>query len=164
MESILKSEKDIQLIIFDINHVEYGISIDHVVEIVKLQPVIALPQGPSFIKGVINLRGKVIPIMDLRERFNVVSIRNTRQTGILIIDIEGKEVGLIVDRVIDVRVMALDNIKPTLPVMDGIKMQYVKGIAKYNDKLVIILNIQNVLSSEEKIFLQDTTIYEKPSG
>lgn len=151
-----RTEQEVQLIIFTVNEIEYGIHINDVLEVIRVQPVTPLPHGPTFIKGVINLRGKVIPVMDLRERFNVSSIEDTRKTRIMIVNLENKEVGIIVDSVIDVETISKAKIEPPLPVIGGLKMEYINGIAKFDNRLVIILNIEKILTSEEKILLQES--------
>ncbi len=150
-----KLDAEIQFVIFTISNTEYGIYINNVLEVVRADGIAPLPKAPPFIKGVINLRGKVIPVMDLRERFNVINIINTRKTRIIIIRLENKEVGLIVDSVINVESINKAKIEPPLPVFGGLKMEYINGIAKFNNRIVIILNIEKILTSEEKILLQE---------
>ncbi len=94
-------ESEIQLIIFTINNIEYAIDIKNVVEIIQFMLIFPLPNAPGFIEGVINLRGKVIPVVDLRERFQSTNRETTRRTRIMMTSIQDKEIGLITDTVLN---------------------------------------------------------------
>lgn len=148
-------DSEIQLIIFSINNVEYAIDISNIIEIIQFMSLSPLPNAPDFIEGVINLRGKVIPIVDLRVRFQSFIRENTRKTKIMIASIQDKEIGLIADTVTDIIGISAGQIEPTLPVIHGLKMEYIKGIARLNKRLIVIVNIEKILSSKEKIILKE---------
>lgn len=149
-------ESEVQLILFTINNVEYALNIQNILEINKIQPINPLPGAPEFIQGVISLRGKIIPVVDLRERFSFATMPHTKKTRIIIANIQNSEIGLIVDAVTDVIGIHSDKIEPPLPVIDGLKIEFVEGIAKFHKRLIIIINIEKILTSSEKIILKET--------
>lgn len=149
-------DSEIQLILFDINNVEYALNINSISEIIKLTPINPLPGAPEFIRGVINLRGKIIPIVDLRERFIVKTLQFTKKTRVIIANVQNNEIGLIVDAVTDVIGLQSDKIEPPLAVIEGLKMEYVEGIIKFKNKLIIIINIEKILTSNEKLILKES--------
>lgn len=141
---------DIQLILFTLNGVEYALNIAHVMEIIKLVPLTILPEAPKFIKGVLNLRSKVIPIIDLRERFGIEHKEHTKKTRVIIAKLQNSEIGIIVDSVTEVINIKADTIEPPLPVLDGVRLEFIEGIAKFLKRLIMIINIDRILSSGEK--------------
>ncbi|MBU1078470.1 MAG: chemotaxis protein CheW [Spirochaetes bacterium] len=148
-------EAEIQLVVFTVKEVEYAININSIFQIIKYTEISPLPHAPMFIKGVINLRGKVIPVVDLRERFHSEAIVNTKRTRIILASIQDKEIGLIVDSVTDVIGIAGKQVEPPLPVISGLQIEFIEGIAKLKNKLIIIINIHRILSSSEKIVLKE---------
>ena len=147
-------DSEIQLIIFSINNIEYAIDIKNITEIIQLLPLNPLPNAPSFIEGVINLRGKVIPVVDLRERFKSPDKKNSRKTKIMITLIKEMEIGLIADEVSDVIGLSAIQIEPPLPAQ-GLKAEYINGIAKLRERLIVIINIEKILSDNEQLFLEE---------
>ena len=113
-----------------------------------------LPHTPEFMEGIINLRGRVIPVLDLRKRFGMGSHEYTEDTRIMVTDISGQTVGLIVDAVHEVVMMPGDSIEPPPPsfVLDA---QFVQGIGKLENRLVIMLDIDRIITSKESITLQE---------
>ena len=147
-------ESEIQLIIFNVNNVEYAVGISNITEIIKMIQITPMPNVPESIVGVINLRGKVIPVIDLRERFLSPNRENTKKTKIMIATIRNAEVGLIADEVSDVIGLSSNQIDPPLPLLSGIKMEFMKGIAKLRKRLIIIIDIIKLLTSNERLFLK----------
>lgn len=145
------AEKEMQLILFSLGKGHYGIPINNVFEIKKMEEITIVPKSPKFIEGVINLRGNVIPVVDLRKRFGMDKIEFTKKTKIIIVEVRKRQFGLIVDAVAEVVTLAHDQIEPTLPTSSGLKAEFIQGIGKLEDKLVIILEISRILSSEEDI-------------
>lgn len=137
---------------------EYGIDILNVVEIRGLEKLTAIPSAPSFIKGVLNLRGAIIPVMDLRERFNMPVIEYNRSTVVVVLQVtqndDNKEIGIIVDAVSDVYRVSKENIKPKPDVCNQAGHDYIAGIASIPqdnnkaDKLVIILDANKLMTFE----------------
>ncbi|MDD5067708.1 MAG: chemotaxis protein CheW [bacterium] len=146
---------DLQLILFTINQVEYAVNIKNVVEVIKIMPLTILPEAPRFIKGVVNLRGKVVPIMDLRQRFGIDVSQNTKKTSVIIVRVQNSEIGIIVDSVIDVLNLHSDTVEPSLPVIEGLKSEFVDGVAKAEKKLIVIINIEKIFTSHEKLLLKE---------
>lgn len=126
----------------------YGVEILKVREIIGLLDITAVPQMPPYVKGVINLRGKVIPVLDLRLKFGFEEAEHTDQTCIIVVDV-GKEVGIIVDTVSEVLGIAEEDIEPP-PAMGGaVDTSFILGIGKVGDAVKILLDIDKVLTSEE---------------
>ena len=126
----------------------YGVEILKVREIIGLINITAVPRMPAFMKGVINLRGKVSPVADLRLKFGLDEIEHTEQTCIIMVDV-GKEIGIIVDMVSEVLDIKGENIEPP-PAMGGsVDTSFILGMGKVGDAVKILLNIDKVLSSDE---------------
>ena len=144
-----------QLILFNLGHGSYGISIENVFEIRKMEDITIVPRAPKFIEGVINLRGNVIPVIDLRKRFGMEQIATTKKTKTIIVEVKKRQFGLIVDSVAEVVTLANDQIEPSLPTVSGLKAEFINGIGKLNDKLIIILEISRIIQSTEEIKVND---------
>ncbi len=138
---------------FSLASEEYGLLINQVKEIIGMMPVSSVPQTPQFIKGVINLRGKVIPIIDLRLKFGMEEIEHSEKTCIIVIEREkgsgAMSMGIIVDSVSEVLTISPENIDPP-PAWTGIEQNtYINGIAKIADSIKMLLNIEEVLGGDE---------------
>jgi len=127
----------------------FGIEIRYVIEIVGLQPVTEMPEMPEHIKGIINLRGKIIPIMDVRLRFKMPAKEYDDRTCIIIIDMNGITIGLIIDSVSDVLTINDDEImkKPEMSAKDD--CGYVKNIGRINNKVILLIDCEKLLSANE---------------
>ena len=144
-----KAEQELQLVTFRLANEEYGLPITKVREINRLVPVTKLPQTPSFMEGIINLRGIIIPVIDLRKRFEMSIADHDDDTRIIIVDISGQIVGVTVDAVIEVVRLNTADIEPT-PATVVVDSQYIEGVGKIDDRLIILLNIDKVLTNEEE--------------
>ena len=122
-------------------------------EIIRIMPITKVPNSPPAVEGVINLRGRVIPVVDLRKRFGLAVKPHEDDTRIMIIDIDGQTVGIIVDAVNEVVQMPGASIEPPPPTFI-LEAQYIEGIGKMEDRLVILLNIDRVMTSQETIQLK----------
>lgn len=140
----------IQLVSFMLDDVEYGTDILAVHEILRMPDITRLPNAPAYIRGVINLRGNVIPVVDVRERFNLSRAKITDLTRIIVVEIGEKLVGLLVDNVHQVVRMPEKNIDPPSDLIEGVSEEFIKGIGRLQDRLIIILNLGNILFSEEE--------------
>ena len=138
----------IQIVCFKIGSEEYGIDILQVQEILKIPKVTKLPKSSRHILGVIDLRGRVIPIIDLGKRFGIVADLSNSSRAV-VVDIEGKQVGLAIDSVSHVIKVDAGDIEPPPPVVKGISGKYIVGIAKLKTGFVVILDINQIFSSEE---------------
>lgn len=146
-------DQELRLTIFSVGEEEYAIDILKAVEILRPQKVTRLPKTPDFVEGVINLRGKVIPIIDLRKRFGIKSGHSTKER-ILLTRVGEEVVGLIVDGVREVRSISKRDIVPPPTMVKGIQTEYLDGVGKAGERLIIILNLDKILSTEERILLE----------
>ncbi|HET7658080.1 MAG TPA: chemotaxis protein CheW [Bacillales bacterium] len=142
-------ETETKAIVFQLNNEEYGVEIMQVRSIEKMQPITRVPKAPDFVKGVINLRGVVTPIVDLRRRFSFDEIEETEETRIIIVHVDGTEVGLIVDGASDVIDLSEEQIEPPSDLVGGVKAEYLRGVANLEDRLLIMLNLKKVLNPGE---------------
>ncbi len=128
---------------------EYGIEIIKIREIIGIMPITTVPQTPDFVKGVINLRGKVIPIIDLRLKFDMEEKEHTSETCMIVVDVQGILVGIIVDTVSEVADINENQIEPAPGFGSSVETDYIHGMAKIKDAVKILLDIDKVLSVEE---------------
>ena len=147
MESKPKADK--KVIVFKLNDEEYAVSVEQVGGIERLHTITRIPQTADFVKGVINLRGVVTPVIDLRTRFGIEEIEHSESTRIIIVYFDGLEVGLIVDQANDVIDIPHHIIEPAPEVVGAIHVDYIEGIAKLDNRLLILLDLQKVLSTVE---------------
>ncbi len=148
--------QEVQAVGFYLGEDEYAIYINKVREIVQMQEIRKIPKSPLFVEGVINIRGKIIPILDLRKRFDLKFNEASKSScKILIVELEKNQVGLIVDNVSEVMRFYQDEIEKA-PAMfsSNISSQYIQGVAKINDKLIILLDVEKLLSFEEMSVLE----------
>ena len=124
---------------------EYGLEILQVREIIGLMHITSIPNVPVFMKGVINLRGKIIPVVDLRLKFNMPGVEYTNETCIIVISVSDELVGIIVDRVCEVVDIPLQNIEPPPRLGSNIHVDFITGIGKIGEKVKILLHIETVL-------------------
>jgi len=146
---------------FSLADEEYGIGILKVKEIIGMMPITSVPRTPQFVKGVINLRGKVIPIVDLRAKFGMESIPYTERTCIIVVEIDSNDatvlIGIVVDAVSEVLNIHGDDIEDTPAFGAHLDTEYIMGMAKMEGGVKILLNIDQVLSSKEIQNLQSVT-------
>ena len=135
---------------FSLSKEEYGIGILKIKEIIGMMPITSVPQTPDFVKGVINLRGKVIPVMDLRLKFSMESIDYTERTCIIVVEIEGRSgnilIGLVVDSVSEVLNIGAKDIEKTPSFGTSLDTRYILGMAKMEEGVKILLDIDKILS------------------
>jgi len=146
----LAAEREGKYLTFTLADEEYGIGILKIKEIIGMMPVTTVPQTPDFVKGVINLRGKVIPVMDLRLRFGMESIDYTERTCIIVVEIEGSngtiQIGIVVDSVSEVLNIKGEDIEDTPTFGTKLNTEYILGMAKMEGGVKILLDIDRVLS------------------
>ncbi|HLP18080.1 MAG TPA: chemotaxis protein CheW [Bacteroidota bacterium] len=145
----------LQLVSFNIGEEDFGVDIVKVQEIIRMLNVTQVPNSPSYVDGVINLRGKVIPVIDLRSRIGMPRIAHTKNTRIVVIELVGKTVGFVVDAVSEVlRIPKSVTEPPPQTVMQNMKTDYITSVAKLEDRLLILLDLEKILSDGEKSQLQ----------
>ena len=149
-----QSEDLLQLVSFNLGKEEFAVDILKIQEINRMVEITKVPKSPEFVEGVINLRGKVIPIIDLRKRFNLPGSENTKQTRIVVVDIDNMVVGLVVDAVSEVLRLPANTVEPPPPIVAGIDSEYISGVGKLEDRLLILLELDKVLSKDEKKVLE----------
>lgn len=138
-----------QLVSFRLAQEEYGIEITRIQEIILMGEITEMPQTPPYIRGLINLRSTVIPIVDLRLRFGLPSQEPTDETRIVVVNVRGKIIGIIVDAVSEVLRVGKDQIAPPPPTIAGLGEDYLVGLAKLDQRLLILLDIDGLLSDQE---------------
>ena len=138
-----------QIVVFALEDEHYGLEIAAVYEIIRHQPITAVPQAPGFVEGVINLRGRIIPVVDLRQRFGLTAAPASASSRIVVCDAASTRVGLVVDGVSEVLMVPAEAIEATPAVAVGRNSEYVRGIAKIGDGLIILLDLDHLFSNEE---------------
>jgi purine-binding chemotaxis protein CheW len=153
------ADKEGKYLTFTLAEEDYGIGILKIKEIIGMLPITSVPQTPDFVKGVINLRGKVIPVMDLRLRFGMMSMDYTERTCIIVVEIAGQTgtilVGTVVDAVSEVLNIKGDDIEKTPTFGTKLNTDYILGMAKMEGGVKILLDIDQVLSSDELSMLSE---------
>jgi purine-binding chemotaxis protein CheW len=139
---------EIQLVVFDLASEHYGVDISDVREIMRMQNITKVPGAMSYVEGVINLRGKVLPVLDLRKRLGLKVAEQTEESRIVVVDIADGEVGVIVDAVTEVLRVQNASIDPPSSMMAQGNSDYLRGIAKLTDRLIILLDLNKLLSSK----------------
>ena len=151
------AQEEKQLVVFDLDSESYGVDIGAVREIIRMQEITRVPRTPEFVEGVINLRGKVIPVVDLRKRFGLNVGEQNKDNRIVVVDIGGQDIGVVVDAVTEVLRIHASAIEPPSSVITSADSEYLLGIAKLDDKMIILLELESVLSDKEKdILLQES--------
>ena len=140
----------LQLVTFTISNEEFGLDILRVQEIIRTMEITRVPRAPEFVEGVINLRGKVIPIIDLRRRFGMESKAHDSQTRIIVVEIKAMIVGFVVDSVSEVLRIQSNTVEPPPAVVSGIESEYISGVGKLEDRLLILIDLDKLLSDDEK--------------
>jgi purine-binding chemotaxis protein CheW len=144
----------IQLACFRVGDQMYSLDILRIKEVIRPLKLTPVPKAPAFIEGVINLRGAVLPVVDLRKRFDQPVSQNNNKTRILICVLNKKIIGLIVDEVLEVKSFTRNEIQPAPRFIKGLDTDYFLGVCQRNDDLVMIMNLEKILSSDEKIDLE----------
>lgn len=138
-----------QYVIFQLGKETFGVDIAKVWEIINFQHITKVPQAAEFIEGIINLRGKVIPVLDLRKRFCLEAIEDSKAMRIIVVEIKGNVMGIMVDGVSEVLRINSDIVEAPPAAITNVDVDYLEGVAKLEDKLIIMLNIEKVLSAGE---------------
>lgn len=146
---IEKHQEESKVVVFSLNNKEYAIDVKHIVGIEKMLHITRVPHVPNYIKGVINLRGVIIPIIDLRTRFGVEAAIYNQNTRIIIVSLADKEVGLIVDEANDVMNIQVNQIESQPDVIGTEKQNYITGVVKQNNRLLILLKLEKILNLQE---------------
>ena len=148
-ENKVDVENSINLVTFKLGNKEYAIDIMQAKEIIKMEKITLIPNAPDYVEGVINLRGNIIPIVDLKKRFNLEENDGEKNTGIIIVKIDDVDMGIIIDAISKVVSIATSNIQPPPPMLSGIGQKYIKGVAKLEDKLLVVLDLEKLIVGDD---------------
>ncbi len=154
----------LQMINFTLGGDEYAVEIQKVREVINFRELTPLPKAPSFVKGIINLRGEVIPVIDLREKFGLAHEAYSALTNVVIVELGRKAVGVVVDEVRHVIRLPADNVAPAPPFIGGLSGRYVSGVAKLGERLIVVLDMEKILSASELIALRALPGLREPVG
>lgn len=148
-----------QLVVFGLGKEEFGIDISRVREIVKLQNITTIPQSMDFVEGIVNLRGQIVPIVDLCKRFLVADRSESvdAERRIIVVNMSGQNIGILVDGVSEILRIPDESIEPTPPIVaSGISSDFIRGVAKVDGRLIIFLDLDRIFSAEEQEALAQT--------
>lgn len=151
------TQKD-KYLAFELGDESYGISIEHVTEIIGIMPITEVPELPDYIRGIINLRGRIIPVMDMRLRFKKEFVAYNERTCIIVVEISNNAVGLIVDSVSEVTNIAEENIVVQPQLSSGVSNQYIQGIGKIADKVKLLLDCEKLLSTQDLTLVEELEV------
>ncbi len=140
-----------QMVLFELGSETYGLDIATVHEIIRMQPITKVPKTPSYVEGVINLRGRVIPVIDIGKRFGFERAERSKNNRIVVVNIKDTVLGIIVDAVTEVLRIAMDSIEPVSDIVTTGNSDYLLGIAKLSNKMVILLAIEKLLSGDKAL-------------
>ena len=143
-----------QLVVFNLANEDYGVDIGAVDGIVKMQAITKVPQAPDFVEGITNMRGEVLPVLDLRKRFGLPLSETSKDTRIVNVEVDGVKVGMVVDAVTEVLRVAEEEVEPPSPLVTTVDSAFITGIAKVDSRLIILLDLAKVLSTEEQVDLK----------
>lgn len=155
-EHVNHSDDLLQLVSFVVENEEFGVDILRVQEIIRPIQVTRVPNAPSFVEGVINLRGRIIPVVDLRKRFGFDARERDSDTRIVVVELQDKVIGFMTDAVKEVIRINQDVIEPPPDLAVGIDAHYIRSVAKLDDRLLILLDLDAVISKEEVKALEAT--------
>lgn len=160
--SLAENVGSIQLVSFRLDQEEYGIEITKVQEIILMGEITRVPQTPDYVKGLINLRSTVIPIVDLRLRFGLNQEPQTDETRIMVVNVAGKTIGIIVDAVSEVLRISQEQIAPPPPTVVGLGREYLTGLVKLDKRLLIMLDIDKILDEQASAAVEAATAMASP--
>lgn len=149
---------------FFLENEEYGLQILKVIEIIGIMKITKIPHAPAFIRGIINLRGKVIPVIDMRLKFGLPPQAKTEETVIIVVQVLGIEMGIIVDQVSEVLDIAGEHITSSPSFGVDINTDFILGICKADDSVKLLLDIDHVLSTQDVIALKNAQAFEVDNG
>lgn len=147
----IKKEQDelLQLVSFKIGDEEFGVDILSVQEINRMSQITKVPNTPEFIEGVINLRGRIVPVIDLRVKLGMVRKDHGKDTRIVVVELKGKTMGFIVDEMNEVLRISKDITEAPPDIVGGVNSEYITSIGKLDDRLLILLDLEKILSFSE---------------
>ena len=151
MDTSTVGEQVLQLVTFTLRNEEYAVDILNVQEINRITEITQVPNAPFYVEGVINLRGKVMPVINLRKKFGLEDKETDDTSRIIIMDIQGITNGLVVDSVSEVLRLPMDIVEPPPPMSSDISSNFIKGVAKLEDRLIILIDIDKLLGEAVEV-------------
>jgi purine-binding chemotaxis protein CheW len=148
----------LQLVTFKLENEEFGVDILKVQEINKMMSITRIPNAPPFIEGVINLRGKIIPIVDLRKRLGFKTEGFDKSTRIIVVELDGMVLGFIVDSVSEVLRINESTVEAAPSIVAGVDSEYIEGVGKLDDRLLILLELNKIFSNPDKRDLEKMAV------
>ena len=149
----MASSDEAQVVVLELAGEAYGVEIGKVQEIIRMQPITRVPNGPDWIEGVTNLRGRVIPVLDLRRRFGLAAGEATRRSRIVVAELGEHTVGLVVDGVSEVLRVPADSVEPPSSLVTTAESAYLRGVAKLDQRLVLLLDLGRILAEDQQLAL-----------
>lgn len=143
----------VQLVTFKVGGEEFGLDVFQVHEILRHQEPTAMPKAPAFVDGVLDVRGTLVPVVDLRKRFEVHDLRYDDETRIVLVDFGGERLGLVVDEVSEVMRVAETAVTPPPQYVKGLAAEFIRGIVRLDGRMVVLLDLDRILSSQERMQL-----------
>ena len=143
----------VQLVTFRIGGEEFGLDVFQVHEILRYEEPTPMPKAPAFVEGVLDVRGTLVPVVDLRKRFEVHDLRYDDDTRIVVVDFQGERLGLIVDEVTEVLRAPETAVQPPPQFVKGLAAEFIRGIVRLEGRLVVLLDLERILSSQERMQL-----------
>ena len=137
-----------QLVTFSLGTEEFGVDIMRVQEIIRIPPITRVPKAPTYVEGVINLRGNVIPVVSIRTRFGMERAEETDLSRIIVLQVQNKVFGIRVDAVTEVLRIDADSIEPPPPVALGMDSMFIRGVGKINERLLILLDLNHIMGGD----------------
>ncbi len=155
-DSVVRKER--QIVAFTLGSEIYGVDIASVREIIPIQKIVSVPRAPDFVEGIINLRGRVIPVLDLRKHFGFLRKEEDPNQRIVLVEAGSDSIGVIVDSVSSVLRIADDSVEPPASVIVGTEVEYIYGIAKMDGDLIVLLDLTRIISDAAKRTLKDADL------
>lgn len=151
----MENGKILQLVTFKIENEEFGVDILTVQEINRMMNITRIPNAPDFVEGVINLRGKIVPVVDLRKRLSFPRKEYDKNTRIIVVELDGITLGFIVDSVSEVLRLPQSVVEPPPSIVSGVESDYVEGVGKLDQRLLILLDLKKIFLENEKQGLRE---------
>jgi purine-binding chemotaxis protein CheW len=151
IQTVQPADSDLlQLVIFQLGGEEFGVDIMAVQEIIKMPAITSIPQAPEYVAGVINLRGKIIVVVNLGKKFNILSSEKDKEYKVIVVELGDQVIGMMVDSVSEVLRVPSSSVDPAPDIITpGVSSNYIQGVGKLDDRLLILLDLRNVLSEHE---------------
>lgn len=145
---------DLQVVVFRVGGQEFAFNVFHVQRILRWERPAPLPKSPDFLEGILQVQGAVVPVVDLRKRFELADAQKREETRTMVLDCEGLVVGVVVDAVLEVLRVGADAVNPPPPVVRGITADYIQGIITVGARTIVLLMTARLLTSAERIALE----------